>query len=132
MGHGDLNMRRTMRRPAPVAPEGAKSGSVLLFGALAGEGKKEAARSAAPNLEARTLNDRIPGEFEGYRLRMRWLQDRYQSLRNAAWLVRNSRTGQQNNPLALRVVLVEAEKLLRSGEPMYDVLEAFAELLVRP
>ena len=47
-------------------------------------------------------------------------------------MVRNSRTGQENNPLALRAVLVEAKRLIGGGEPLYDVLEAFAELLVRP
>jgi hypothetical protein len=63
---------------------------------------------------------------------MRWLGDRCQALRNSAWLVRNSRTGQHNNPLALKVVVVEAERPISSGEPLYDVLEAFAELLLRP
>jgi hypothetical protein len=47
-------------------------------------------------------------------------------------MVRNSRTGQENNPLALGLVLGEAERLIASGEPLYDVLEAFAELLCRP
>lgn len=59
------------------------------------------------NLATRTLNDKIDG-FAGYRLRMRWRQDRYQGLRNGAWMVRNSRTGQENNPLAVRLVVVEA------------------------
>ena len=63
---------------------------------------------------------------------MQWLQDRYRPLRNAAWLVRISRTGQENNALALKVVLAEAETLIGDGEPLYDVLEAFAELLIRP
>lgn len=83
------------------------------------------------NLETRTLNNRI-SQFEGYRLRMRWLGERYQGLRNAAWLVRNSRTGQENNPMAVRLVVGEAEKLMTRGEPLCDVLEAFAELLCRP
>ncbi len=56
----------------------------------------------------------------------------YQALRNAAWLVRNSRTGQENNPLALRLVLAEAERLIGGGELLGDVLEAFAELLAAP
>jgi hypothetical protein len=58
--------------------------------------------------------------------------DRYQGLRNAAWLVRNSRTGLQNNPLAVRLAVVEAEKLMSIGEPLYDVIEGFAELLIGP
>ena len=37
------------------------------------------------------------------------------------------RTGQENNPLALGLVLGEAERLISTGEPLYDVLEAFAE-----
>lgn len=65
-------------------------------------------------------------------MQMRWLGDPYQGLRNAAWMVRNTRVGQDLNPLALRVVLGEAERLMSNGEPLYDVLEAFAELLVRP
>jgi hypothetical protein len=63
---------------------------------------------------------------------MRWLGEPYQGLRNAAWMVRNSRTGQENNPLALRLVMIEAERLIGGGEALFDVLEAFAELLVRP
>ena len=63
---------------------------------------------------------------------MRWLGDPYTGLRNAAWMVRRSRTGQENNPLALGVVLAESERLIGGGEPLYDVFEAFAELLIRP
>jgi hypothetical protein len=63
---------------------------------------------------------------------MRWLEGRYQPLGNAAWVVRDCRTGQQSNPLALRLLLAEAERLMNGGEPLYDVLEAFAELLLRP
>lgn len=84
-----------------------------------------------PNLDTRTLNDRFD-LFAGYQLRMRWREDRYQRLRNAAWLVRNSHTGQENNPLALGLVLGEAERLMSTGESLYDVLEALAELLMRP
>ena len=47
-------------------------------------------------------------------------------------MVRNSRTGQENDPLALALVLGEAERLMSTGEPLYDLLEAFAELLTRP
>ena len=53
-------------------------------------------------------------------------------MRNAAWAVRNSRTGSSFNPLALRLVLSEAEVLVERGEQFWDVLEAFAELLLRP
>ena len=56
----------------------------------------------------------------------------YTQLRNAAWAVRNSRSGAGFNPLALRLVLAEAERLLAVGEELRDVLEAFAELLMRP
>jgi hypothetical protein len=51
---------------------------------------------------------------------------------NAAWAVRNSRVGAGFNPLALRMVLTEAERLTADGEPLWDVLEAFAELLNHP
>ena len=63
---------------------------------------------------------------------MRWREEQYQGLRNAAWMVSNSRTQQENNPLALGLVLGETERLMSTGEALYDVLEAFAELLVRP
>jgi hypothetical protein len=43
--------------------------------------------------------------------------------------VRNSRVGAHFNPLALRMVLAEAVRLTDQGEPLWDVLEAFAELL---
>src|SRR5207237_1317177 len=36
------------------------------------------------------------------------------------------------NPLALKLVVAEAEALLLRGEALGDVLEAFAELLIRP
>ncbi len=36
------------------------------------------------------------------------------------------------NPLALRLVLAEPEDLMARGEPLDDVLDAFAELLMRP
>jgi len=65
-------------------------------------------------------------------MRGRWLSDEYVGLRNAAWAVRNSRVGAAFNPLAIRLVLAEATRLTESGEPLWDVLEAFAELLTRP
>jgi hypothetical protein len=65
-------------------------------------------------------------------MRGRWLYEDYTKLRNAAWAVRNSRAGSSFNPLALRLVLAEAERLVSAGEPLWDVLEAFAELLTSP
>jgi hypothetical protein len=56
----------------------------------------------------------------------------YVYLRNAAWTLRNSRTENAYNPAALLVVLDAAEKLLKGGEDLRDVLEAFAELLIHP
>ena len=56
----------------------------------------------------------------------------YQSLRYAAWLVRNSRVGRGNNPLALGVVVAEVERLVGVGEALPDVIEALCELLVHP
>jgi len=47
-------------------------------------------------------------------------------------LVRNTRHGQANNPLALRVVVAEVEQLLRQGESLPDIVEALCELLVHP
>jgi hypothetical protein len=46
--------------------------------------------------------------------------------------VRNTRVGARFNPLALRLALVESEKLMADGETLWDVLEAFAELLTNP
>ncbi len=75
----------------------------------------------------------VHGKFSGYRLKGRWLKDdRYGALRNAAWLVRNSRVGQANNPLALKVAVVEVQKLIAAGEGLPDVIEALCELLVHP
>jgi hypothetical protein len=51
---------------------------------------------------------------------------------NAAWAVRNSRVGSAFNPLALKMVLDESERLLADGESLADVLEAYAELLAHP
>jgi hypothetical protein len=36
------------------------------------------------------------------------------------------------NPLALRLVVSEAERLVGEGEALADVIEAFAELLLKP
>ena len=68
----------------------------------------------------------------GYALRLRWATAPYARMRNAAWLVRNSRVANDLSPLALQIVLQEAENLVRDGEPLFDVLEAFAELLRIP
>jgi hypothetical protein len=73
------------------------------------------------------------GRFSGYLLRGLWYKrENYVHLRNAAWLLRNSRVGNAYNPAALAVVLDAAQKLLSGGENLRDVLEAFAELLVHP
>ena len=98
-----------------------------------GEGTQRTARGAKrrPNLETRTLNGRI--RYHGvYAMRGRWASLEYVGLRNAAWAVRNSRAGAGFNPLALKLVLAEAERLAAGGESLWDVLEAFAELLMRP
>ena len=66
-------------------------------------------------------------------MRGRWLSDdRYGQLRNAEWMLRNSRVGTVNNPAALRVVIQTAEGLVAAGDPLADILEAFAELLIHP
>jgi hypothetical protein len=57
------------------------------------------------------------------------MTDRYCGLRNAAWAVRNSRAGAPFNPLALNLVLSEAVGLTEEGELLYDLLQAFAELV---
>ena len=73
------------------------------------------------------------GRFAGYVMRGRWLSDdRYGQLRNAEWMLRNSRVGTVNNPAALRVVIQTAEGLVAAGDPLADILEAFAELLIHP
>jgi hypothetical protein len=74
-----------------------------------------------------------PVPYSGqYRIRGRWLTPPYAGLRNAAWAVRNTRVGARFNPLALRLMLAESEQLIAAGEPIGDVLEAYAELLLRP
>lgn len=65
-------------------------------------------------------------------MRGRWLSPSYTGLRNAAWAARNARVANDLNPLALKLVVAEAERLLSAGEALADVLEAFAELLMRP
>ena len=67
-----------------------------------------------------------------YPLRLRWTTAAYGPMRNAAWLVRNSRHRSQSNPIALSLVVQEAHKLHLEGEPMMDIFEAFAELLRTP
>jgi hypothetical protein len=95
-----------------------------LVEALAGDGNLSHLVGAAVK-----VRDRL----SGYRMKGRWLQDdRYMRLRNAAWLVRNSRVGMMNNPLALGVVVAEVQKLTGEGETLPDVVEALCELLVHP
>lgn len=84
------------------------------------------------NVETRKLKGRRIPYHGQYPLRGRWLCDAYVGLRNGAWALRNSRVGAASNPLALKLVLTEAEVLVSQGESLYDVLEAFAELLARP
>lgn len=115
----------------------------LLFGSLWESQKSQVRRGGQAqrpargakrrtNLETRTLNDRRIPYHGQYRMRGRWLSHDYTRLRNAAWAVRNARVGAVNNPLALRLALAESERLIASGEPLWDVLEAFAELLLTP
>jgi hypothetical protein len=105
--------------------------------------RKEKAFKRSPTLVPERLNDqplveaellsRMPSRFDGYILRGRWFKEnQFGGLRNAAWMLRNSRAGQAMNPAALTLVIHEAQKLLSSGEPLGDVLEAFAELLIHP
>ena len=76
---------------------------------------------------------KVRDRFGKSRIRGKWFKDdRYTPLRNSTWLVRNSRVGQGNNPLALGVVVEEVEKLLGAGEGLSDVVEALCELLVHP
>ena len=67
---------------------------------------------------------RIPYHGE-YQMRGRWLADDYIGLRNAAWAIRNSRTGAAFNPLALRLV---PGRLIR---PNPGSMSAPSELIVR-
>ena len=73
------------------------------------------------------------GRYVGYVMCGRWLSDdRYGGLRNAAWMLRNSRVGLVNNPAALGLVIGEVECLVGAGDPLADVVEALAELLIHP
>jgi hypothetical protein len=72
--------------------------------------------------------------LSGAKLRGLWLtDDRFMPLRNAAWLVRNTRTRcVANNPKALAVVVLEVRRLLGDGQDLGDVIEALCELLIHP
>lgn len=104
----------------------------LIKGHLTEKGGGLHREAASPPVPAKggLVGTRIP--YHGsYRLRGRWLLPDYTGLRNAAWAARNNRVSGDQNPLALRLVLSEAERLIAAGEPLGDVLEAFAELLMR-
>ena len=45
---------------------------------------------------------------------------------------RNAGVAPELNPLALRLLLAESQRLIDRGKELWDVLEAFAELLLRP
>ena len=68
----------------------------------------------------------------GYSLRGRWTRDEYTRMRNAAWAVRNSRFANTLNPVAVQLVVQEAQKLHAQGEPLFDIFEAFIELIRVP
>ena len=101
-------------------------------------GKSKSVVVAAPALalaassRARRLAAALTPYSGAYGMRGRWLLPDYTGLRNAAWAVRNARVANDLNPLALKLVVAEAQVLLRGGERLGDVLEAFAELLLRP
>lgn len=65
-------------------------------------------------------------------LGLRWMTHHYAPLRNAAWLVRNSRTARGQNPVSLDLVTQECTALVASGEDLRDVIEALCELLRSP
>lgn len=88
--------------------------------------------SAPASSRAKRLAQGLVPFSGAYGVRGKWLTVPYTGLRNAAWAVRNARVANDLNPLALKLVVAEAEALLRSGETLSDVLEAFAELLNRP
>ena len=47
-------------------------------------------------------------------------------------VVRQSRVGRANNPIALQLAVAEVVKLQQVGEKLFDIVEAFAELLIHP
>lgn len=135
--------KRSARGPAAV---GGESAARVAAGAGRGKSGPNPARSARGEFVQDSCqaggNDRTVSmvggawrsdRYRGYVLRGRWFKDdRYGPLRNAAWMVRNARVGEAINPASLLVVLHEAKGLLAAGEPLEDVLEAFAELLMHP
>lgn len=124
-----------MKRDATFDAQALEEGEVLLFGVLARPASVSSADvpgTKCPDAKGVTRAQRAIPYYGQYRLRGRWLHEDYTLMRNAAWAVRNSRVGAQFNPFALRLVLQEAERLVGAGEPLSDVLEAFAELLTRP
>lgn len=99
------------------------------------QGLEQALREVVPGTveESETFRIAAYDRFAGYKLRGLWFRDdNYGKLRNASWLLRNSRAGQLTNPAALALVVHEAEKLMERGQKLGDVLEAFAELLIHP
>jgi hypothetical protein len=124
------------RRPDPAPELASAEAPDLLFGLALRDAIETAdapVPSSAPRPETLGFLERRAIPYRGgYRLRGRWLSPQYTLLRNASWAVRNSRVGSDFNPLALKLVLVEAQRLMDSGEQLVDILEAFAELLSKP
>jgi hypothetical protein len=127
--------RESAARVAPGTGRGAPPAALEVVGAASVPSPSCRAalhpQGDAPGLGVSRLNG--TGRFSGYVMRGRWLSDdRYVDLRNAAWMLRNSRVGTVNNPAALRLVIHASETLLAAGDPLADILEAFAELLIHP
>lgn len=112
----------------PTARRAKRGGGGLVH--IEQSGRNPASQSAEPLSAASVM---AGGLFVGKQLRGRWIhQAAYQPLRNAAWMVRRSRVGGVNNPAALQLAVAEVVKLVEAGEPLFDVMEAFGELLVHP
>ena len=127
-------MRSTSRlldpRKDARAASAPRSNVRLRMGIAAGRAQQPA-RARRTNLETRTLNARIP--YHGvYAMRGRCVLCRVHQAPQRGLAVRNTRAGASFNPLVLRLVLAEAERLVGAGESLWDVLEAFAELLTSP
>jgi hypothetical protein len=114
---------------APELERDLPAAEVLLFGSAFSAALEQAGAAGTGLLP---IAQRAIAFSGSYRLRYRWTTKDYTNLRNAAWAARNARVGADQNPLALRLVLAEAEALVAKGEPLLDVLEAFAELLMKP
>ena len=125
----DPPLQRAVDARLPAGARSARAGGLVH---IEQSGRNRGLHSGKAAGAAVSEAERDRSLFAGKLLRGRWIHDpAYQGLRNACWMLRQSRVGGANNPLALQLVCAEAVKLREQGQQDFDIFEAFGEWRTR-